>query len=522
MNSTNSESAAGTRRSQPLCLILCIGLLLLLSTGGSTLAKESASQDLVEGIMPYQVFPRRGMVGDIAFTAITPEPLGAEVIRSSDNATVTGQQRWPQAGSGKSFVIKDVPVGGEYTIRFKSGDRVQQIEHVLVGDIWIVGGQSNAVGTEHLPPDPVPQVHFFKGDHWQEGRDPLFPPLFPIPGGKTYVPAWQRAAIEYHKRTGIPVGILGWAFGGVPMARFWNWEARELPDFKNLVGKHGKGASAFLFYQGEHDANLQCIPAYKERLKAMAPVMRGYASNPDLVMVVFQLSYFTDLLGRSEPYFGRLREIQRQVCAEDPRAVLIPALPYTHCDVVHLDFEGYGALARQVGECMAEIATSGTVTWQGPRVVGAEFCDEGRRRIRVTFDSVKELRVLDKPLGVPAPASPRLPVVDWYVTDSEHLGYAEITSSTIRDGVLHVGVAGSVLTVDAARLTSGSLSIPLQQTGYIQPSSVTVEGLSVILELPVAAQPDAKVSYGLMNNSLCTLVDERGRPAATFADFAVK
>ena len=414
-----------------------------------------------------------------------------------------------------------MPIGGEYTLRFRLGDRQAEFRHLLVGEIWLVGGQSNAVGVPHQPEKPSPGVHYLRDHRWQEGADPLFPPIFPLPPGETYVAAWRRAAQRYYERTGIPVGLMGWAFGGVPMSRFWDDDLRELQDFKPLVTEYGRGATTYLWYQGEADANTAGIAVYRERLAAMASAIRRYAANPDLLMVVVQLSFRNEPSGHETPYYGRICEQQRQFCAQDARAVLIPAMPYPHLDVVHLDFDGYMALGNRIGDCLADIHRIGKVTWQGPRLLGAKFDDQSRRRIRVNFDSATPLKLLDAPPGAGTYGKGHKPEMDWFVTDDLHQGYAELLAAKIENGRVLLDVAGATIDAAATQLGAKAIRAPLLRTGYLQVQRVLADGSSVVLELAEPAQPSAKVSYDLLTGSLSTLVDERGLAAAVFADLPV-
>ena len=344
--------------------ILCLATLSLI-----TIVATADPAPFVEDIQPYQVFARHGKAGDITFRAKGSGTLTAELFRSGENKPLLHRD-WAIASEGVTpLTLADVPVGGEYTLRFSLGDQQAEFRHILVGDIWLIGGQSNAVGISHVPEKPSPAVHYFRDNRWGAGADPLFSPIFPLPPGETYVAAWRRAAQRYYEHTGVPVGLMGWAFGGVLMSRFWDVENKEMPDFKPLVTEHGRGATAFLWYQGESDANLQGIPVYRDRLAAMASTIRRYAANSNLVMLVVQLSYVMDPPGKETPHTGRLRERQRQFCAADARAVLIPTLPYSHYDAVHLDFDGFMALGDRIGECLAEVNRTGTATWQGPRLV---------------------------------------------------------------------------------------------------------------------------------------------------------
>jgi hypothetical protein len=476
---------------------------------------------LVEGIQPWQLFTRQGKVGAISFQARGTGTLVAELFRAGEKAPLI-RHEWSLATTNLTpLVFADAPVGGEYTLRFRLGERQAEYRHLLVGEIWLVGGQSNAVGLSHKPEQPSPGVHYLRDHRWQEGVDPLFPPIFPLPPGETYVAAWRRAAQRYYELTGIPVGLMGWAFGGVPMSRFWDANLRELQDFRPLVTEHGRGASVYLWYQGEADATATGPAIYRERLAAMAAAIRRYAANPDLLMVVVQLSFRNDPSGQEMPYYGRICEQQRQFCAKDARAVLIPAMPYPHLDVVHLDFDGYMALGNRIGECLGDVHRTGRIAWQGPRLLEAKFEDQSCQSIRVNFDSLTPLKLLETPLGAGTYGKGHKPEMDWFVTDDQHQGYAELLAAKIDNGRVLLDVAGASIDASATQLSEKGIRAPLLRTGYLQVRRATIDGSCMVLELAEPARPGARVSYGLMTGSLSTLVDERGLAAAVFADVPV-
>jgi hypothetical protein len=511
-----AHHVAWTSRSVPksglfICAILSLVLL-------QAVAEPPA---LIEGIQSWQVFPRQGQVGEISFRASGSGELVAELFRAGDQNPILRREWSIVASNPTQLVLSEVPVGGEYTLRFRLGERQVEFRHLLVGEIWLVGGQSNAVGTSHRPEKPSPGVHYLRDHRWGEGADPLFPPIFPLPPGETHVAAWRRGAQRYYELTGIPVGLMGWAFGGVPMSRFWDTDIREMPDFKPLVAAHGRGASVYLWYQGESDANTAGISVYRERLAAMAAAIRRYAANPDLLMVVVQLSFRSEPSGHETPYYGRICEQQRQFCAQDPRSILIPAMPYPHLDVVHLDFEGYQALGNRVGECLADLKRTGRVAWQGPRLVGARFTDQSRRSIRVDFDSATPLKLLESPLGAGTYGKGHKPEMDWFVTDDQHQGYAELLATKIENGQVRLDVAGASIEVSATQVGEKAIRAPLLRTGYLPVRHATAEGTTVFLELAEPARPGAKLSYGLMTGSLSTLVDGHGLAAAVFANVPV-
>ena len=132
------------------------------------------------------------------------------------------------------------------------------------------------------------------------------------------------------------------------------------------------------------------------------------------------------------------------------------------------------------------------------------------------------LRLLDQPLGAGDFGKGHKPEMDWLVTDDQHQGYPEILTAKIENGQVLLDVGGATINTKAAQVGGAGIRAPLTRSGFLQPRSLVVEGLDVVLELPAPARAGAKVSYGLMSNCLCTLTDSRGLAAATFADIPVE
>src|SRR5690554_4910306 len=75
-----------------------------------------------------------------------------------------------------------IPVGGPYRVDLAvldaDGERLAEasIHQVLVGDLWILAGQSNmqGVGNQRDMETPDPQVHVFRMNHtWQLADEPI-------------------------------------------------------------------------------------------------------------------------------------------------------------------------------------------------------------------------------------------------------------------------------------------------------------------------------------------------------------
>ena len=151
-------------------------------------------------------------------------------------------------------------MGGPYTIEFcSSGATPVVIKDMLVGDLWIFAGQSNMEGVGDLEYSATGSaVHSFDQlDRWLVAQEPLHnlvgavdrvhwrgnPPVrLTGPESEAYNKQRKRGAglvlpfaVEMVKRTGVPVGLVPCAHGGMSMAQ---WD----PALKNKGGDSLYGA----------------------------------------------------------------------------------------------------------------------------------------------------------------------------------------------------------------------------------------------------------------------------------------
>ncbi|MGV8139645.1 MAG: sialate O-acetylesterase [Mangrovibacterium sp.] len=204
--------------------------------------------------------------------------------------TGTGLQGiWEQIQTtvtGSFFEGKKVlPAGGWYKIEIRAlrGKTIlaeSHVDHVGIGEVFVVAGQSNSANHgEERQMTVTGLVSSFKGDGWQLANDPQ-------PGadgdGGSFMPAFGDAIAE---KFGVPIGIVACGVGGTSV-REWLprgttcpippytdayryqhkdgcWTSKGVP-FENMISriiKIGKeGFRAVLWHQGESDADQ--IPAF--------------------------------------------------------------------------------------------------------------------------------------------------------------------------------------------------------------------------------------------------------------------
>ena len=135
------------------------------------------------GLTDHQVF-QRGRAEHRPTSRSAVRPMGSPENRSKlvsspvrkPSKAGPGNRSPPSTATLGPAPLPGVPMGGPYTIEFRSsGATPVVIKDVLVGDLWILAGQSNMEGVGDLenvqPPDP--RVHSFDQlDRWLSARSP--------------------------------------------------------------------------------------------------------------------------------------------------------------------------------------------------------------------------------------------------------------------------------------------------------------------------------------------------------------
>ena len=158
---------------------------------------------------------------------------------------IAGKHATGVAGPDRRWQVKIHPpaVGGPYTVQI-SGRQTMELHNVLVGDVWLCGGQSNMQvslraaknGEEEVKAANFPEIRFFSvmphsAYHHTDVVDGAWKVVSPETADHVSAVAYYFAR-KVQQETHVPIGLVVDALGGTP-AEAWTSVAalRPLKDF---------------------------------------------------------------------------------------------------------------------------------------------------------------------------------------------------------------------------------------------------------------------------------------------------
>lgn len=400
-------------------------LILLVSSGsafGATKGKASKENGLklTEGLAEYQVFQRdKGDKADISFggTCSASGPVEARILK--DQSPLKGFD-WKAVGKAADGTwhakLTGVPVGGEYTIeaRVAGGSAGCVVEHVLVGDLWLLAGQSNMDGVGDIDDrivKPMPLLHSYESrERWAVAEEPLLwlnesPDAVHNKNWKD----WPKNLVDLGKRrrskgaslgmpfgammvkeTGVAVGLVPCSHGGTSMAQ---WD----PALKGQAGGslygsmlrrfHAVGGkvAGVLWYQGESDANPKASQIFAKVFTDFVAAVRSDFGDPDLPFYWVQIGRHIALSGEED--WNRVQEAQRVLPAKIPNTACVAAIDLELDDAIHIGTSGNKRLGRRLAKIALRNRFGRTQYQPGPQLKSVHLEADGRR-VRITFEHV--------------------------------------------------------------------------------------------------------------------------------------
>jgi len=336
---------------------------------------------------------------------------GKQVVRSAVVAVVR---------AGK-FVGKlpQVPAGGPYEFEVGINGARLVVRDVLVGDVWLLGGQSNMQGGGQSgdAAKPAAQVRaFYMDDRWAVARDPIHnmwqcvdqvhidlcgggrPPQSNGTGpGVTF-------GLEMQRRTGIPQGLIACAHGGTSMAQ-WN-PAHKKEGSRSLYGalvrrlqKNGGRVAGLVWYQGEAEWHAEAVTAYTANMRALVRALRRDAQDAELPVAIVQIARHVDASPNDAVHWNSIQDQQRRLAKVIRRLTCVPAIDLPLDDPAHISGHGANRLGRRLAGAMDDLC-HGREPLTLSRIAVRRGKSQWNCRVIVQFDNViGRLRADGRPNG---------------------------------------------------------------------------------------------------------------------------
>ncbi len=453
------------------------------------------------GAVEYQVF-QRGPANTanipVSGRATSAAGKAVEARLVAAGRTVQGFD-WKAAGkvSGAEWnaELKGVPAGGPYRLelRVAGAGTTASVSNLLVGDLWILAGQSNMEGVGKLNvwtlPLPSSQINSLDmTDTWVTAQDPLHRLVdaadsvhwaknaagvqAKLEGEelRTWIEKRYRGAgvglpfaQEMVQRTGIPVGLIPCAHGGTSMNQ-WSPELKDkggaslygamVRRFKLAGGK----VRGILWYQGEADASATAAPLFEEKFRKLIEAVRADFGQPDLPFYYVQIGRH---VSTQDPVnWNKVQDLQLKVESELPNVWMTSCTDCELDDGIHVGTDYH----RLLGKRLALLAEG--KTQRGPRPVAARVKDN---KIYIEFKDVN-------------------------------------------GGLTHEGRLTGFVVVDKA-----GVALPLVYRQIVSPANANVVELWFNGTLPEGAA----IQHGLGRNPYVNLTDKAGQPAPVFGPLPV-
>lgn len=222
---------------------------------------------LLHSPQPYQVFQRAGATGDILISGHYAGRGGIIQVRFNGGEWATVATK-TSPGEFTGTLEGQTEGQGVFELRVAEfpDDVLMSVNYVGIGDIFIIAGQSNAVGrcnSMHAYSHATLKAAIFGNDYrWHECIDPIdstFGQIDPVSyDSETNGSIWPLIATSIMADQGVPVAFVPCALSGTVISA---WQpGADHQDRTTLYGSclyrilQIGGAKAVLYWQGETDA----------------------------------------------------------------------------------------------------------------------------------------------------------------------------------------------------------------------------------------------------------------------------
>jgi len=273
--------------------------------------------------------------------------------------------------------LAGLPAGGPYAVELQVGSERLMVKDVLVGDLWILGGQSNMQGCGVTADGERPHQlvrAWYMDDRWATAQDPIHNMWATVdqvhidlcggvrPEKNTVRSAGPGVAfgMEMRRLTGVPQGVIACAHGGTSMAQ-WNPRLKRHGS-RSLYGaalrrvkKLGGQVAGLVWYQGCSDAGTETAKVYTKAMQALVRAFRRDLNAPELPVAMVQIAVVYGL--GDFPNWNDVQEQQRLLPKVIPHLATVPAVDLTLDDLIHISGMDQNRLGRRLAAAMHGLRT---------------------------------------------------------------------------------------------------------------------------------------------------------------------
>lgn len=287
----------------------------------------------------------QGTVQDIADA---PGQVCVWLVREADGTHVLQPQMvQPQEGVFEATLL--VPAGGPYTLRTCYVSDATPLSpsngecrfHIGVGDVYVIAGQSNAVGFGRSPSadETDDRVQLFGMDRqWRNAAHPLsvgtdYPFTKLGDWAATGASPFLRFGNVLTRELNYPIGLLQTAQGGMPI-KLWDKGVLLYDKMIEVIRLAGGKVKGIVWYQGCSDADTeQDAQRYEQKLTELIRNVREDLDQPELPFLVVQINRF--MLDERHERWATVKEAQRRVARNVSNVYIAPSHDANMQDYAH-------------------------------------------------------------------------------------------------------------------------------------------------------------------------------------------
>lgn len=304
-----------------------------------------------------------------------------------------------------------IPVGGPYEITLTQ-EKTLTFKDVLVGDLFVLAGQSNMEGIGILD-DKMPPQHltraFYMDERWDVADDPLhdlpaatdsihmhihggsFEPRNPRLGTGPGVAFGQTLSEEL----GIPIGLIPCAHGGTSMNQ-WS------PDYADHNGyglyhmlierikKVGGSIKGLFWYQGCSDTDEHSAATYYDKMVHFIGTLRAYtAMNLPIVMVQIARMCSHEI---DATHWNAIQNEQLKLSQTVSHLALVASIDLEMDDFIHISGTSQNRLGMRSAKAMSHLIHKNGIPQPHLKSVNLETPDgDWNATIILTYDNIEDV-----------------------------------------------------------------------------------------------------------------------------------